>query len=443
MRSALSVGFIVTFFSIALVASLARSESTEDLLIRLLIKKGVLTNEEVQALKKEAEVMLPLPLESQPAVQDAVDTLRDEVRQEFGRRDEESIALSLKVEGEGRWLGQRDVKNKKSGFTSDLFLRRAELGIEAKLVDFLQGRVVLTSEWLGTQKTDHGQTADASLTVDEATLTITNERFPLFYGVVGKRTQPFGAFFSRLVTDSMSQDAYEVKQVGATLGFRHQGTDRASWGKNLSFTLYRGEDQLNHFFESGLFDADAVVRSTSAGLRRETKQVSSFIFASNLSPFKDLTLGTAYLSEPGESRRNQTATIWAGYSRGRMSMEAEFFTALSRERYVLGRTSERFSESFKEKMLVLGLAYRPTKALELATRYGHLWDGGLAEQAKCWSVRNRFSAGAGYTLYERGDIGVQILGEYRFTDYRRGGSGREFAAPNANGVFTKLVVSYK
>jgi hypothetical protein len=347
------------------------------------------------------------------------------------------------VEGEGRWLGQQDMKDKKRGFTSDLFLRRAELGFEAKLVDFLQARLVLTSEWLGTQKTDHGQTADASLTVDEATLAIRSEKFPLFYGVLGKRTQPFGAFFSHLVTDPMSQDAYEVKQIGATLGFRHQGTDRASWGKDFSLTLYRGEDQLNHFFESGLFDSGAVVRSTSAGFRRETKQVSSFIFASSLSPLKDFTLGTAYLSEPGESRRNQTGGIWAGYNRGRMSMEAEFFTALSRERYVLERTSERFAESFKEKMLLLGFAYRPTKALELAARYEHLWDGGLADRAKTWSVRNRFSAGAGYTIYERGEIAVQILGEYRFTDYRRGGSASEFAAPNGNGMFTKLVVSYK
>jgi hypothetical protein len=281
------------------------------------------------------------------------------------------------------------------------------------------------------------------LTVDEATLTLANERFPLFHGVVGKRTQPFGAFFSHLVTDPMSQDAYEVKQVGATLGFKHRGADRANWGKDFSLTLYRGEDQLNHFFDSGLFDASAVVRSTSAGLRQETKQVSSFIFASSLSPFKDLTLGTAYLSEPGDSRRNQTGAIWAGYTTGRLSMEAEFFTALSRERYVLESTSERFREPFKEKMLVVGFAYRPIKALELATRYGHLWDDGLADRAKCWSVRNRLSVGAGYTVYERGDIGVQILGEYRFTDYRKGGSGREVVAPNANGLFTKLSVSYK
>jgi len=439
----MSIGIIGSFFSIVLIASLARSQSTEELLIRLLIKKGIVTNEEVQALKKEAEVMNSLPTEPQSAVQDLVDTLRDEVRQEFGRRDEESIGISLKLEGEGRWLGRQGTKDNKRGFTSDIFLRRAELGLEARLADFMEGRVVLASEWLGTQKTDQGLAADASLTVDEATLTMRSEKAPQFYGVVGKRTQPFGAFFSRLVTDPMSQDAYEVKQVGATLGFRHRGTDMASWEKNFSLTLYRGEEQLNHFFDSGLFDSSAVVRSAAAGLRQETKRVSSFVFASSLAPFKDLILGTAYLSESGDGRRNQTGAIWAGYNWGRLSMEAEFFTALSRERYVLQRTGERYREPFKEKMLLLGLAYRPMKALELATRYGHLWDDGLADRAKSWSVRNRFSIGSGYTIYERGDIGVQILGEYRFTDYRKGGSGREVTAPNENGLFTKLSVSYK
>ena len=156
MRSALSVGFIGMFLSIVLVASLARSESTEDLLIHLLIKKGILTSDEVQALKKEAEGMVPMSPEAQPVVQDVVDTLPDKVRQELGRRDEESIAVSLRVEGEGRWLGQQDMKDKKRGLTSDLCLRRAELGLEAKLIDFLQARVVLTSEWLGTQKPDNG-----------------------------------------------------------------------------------------------------------------------------------------------------------------------------------------------------------------------------------------------------------------------------------------------
>jgi len=440
MRRALAVGFLGMLLLTFLVGTFAQAESTEDLLIRLLVKKGILTEEEIQALKKEAEATTPAI--SQPAPGDLVDTLRDEVREDLQRHDEESIALSLTVEGEGRWRARQDVGNKNSGSTSDLFLRRALLGFEAKVTDFALARLALTSEWLGAQTTDQGQVADESVTVDEGTLTLAKEGYPL-YAVVGKRTQPFGAFFPRLVTDPMSQDAYEVKGVGATLGFRHPGTDRASWGKDFSFTFYRGKEQLNHFFESGLFDPGAVVRSTSAGFRRETKQFSSFILSSTLSPNKDLALGTAYLSEPGESRRNQTGAIWAGYTWGRWAAETEFLAALSRERYVLQSTGERFGTSFKEKVLVLGLSYKPTMALELATRYERLWDNGLADAAETWSARNRLSLGAGYTLYEREDVGVRLLGEYRFTDYRRGGAAREVAAPSQNEAFMKLIVSYK
>lgn len=50
-----------------------------------------------------------------------------------------------------------------------------------------------------------------------------------------------------------------------------------------------------------------VIRSSSAGLRAETKEISSFIFVSNVFPTRDLTLGTAFLTEPGDGRRNQTA----------------------------------------------------------------------------------------------------------------------------------------
>jgi hypothetical protein len=68
-----------------------------------------------------------------------------------------------------------------------------------------------------------------------ATITLQSETgFPL-YLVVGQRTQPFGAFFAHFVTDPMSQDAYEVKQVGATVGY----TARKLWGLDLRVSPLR------------------------------------------------------------------------------------------------------------------------------------------------------------------------------------------------------------
>ena len=435
MRKALAVGVFGVVLLAVLITNPARAETTEEMLIRLLIKKGFLTEQEVQSLQKEAEATAPAV--SQPAPRELVDTLRDEVREELRRRDEESIAMSLALEGEGRWRARRDVGNRNLGSTSDLFLRRALLELEAKVTDFALARLALTSEWKGASTTDQGQAVGDSVTIDEGTIRLSKEGSPL-YAVVGKQTQPFGAFFSHLVTDPMSQDAYEVKQVGATFGFTP-----GIWGADLSMTVYKGEEQSTHFFESGVFDSTAVVRSTSVGLRQETDNLNSFILTSSFSPVKDLALGISYLSEPGDGRRNQTGAAWAQYTLGRLTAETEFAAALSRERYVLQSTGERFGEPFKEKMLILGLSHKPTTALELATRYERLWDGGLADAAETWTARNRLSLGAGYTLYEREDVGVRLLGEYRFTDYRRGGSVREIAAANQNDVFMKLAVRYK
>lgn len=431
MRPMVLAMLTLAVFAVPAVAASA----ADDPLVRLLIKKGILTEEEARAFKEAATTSAQA--EAEPTGRDQIDGLRDEVRQEFTRREKESITLFARVEGEGRWRARRDVGNRDSGSTSDLFLRRAEVGLEFRPRDYLLGRLVVTSEWLGAQTTDQGQEPDDFVSVDEATLTLASEEWPV-YAVVGKRTQPFGAFFSRLVTDPMTQDAYEVKQAGATLGVKP-----GFWDVDLSVTLYKGEEQLNHLFESGLFDAAAAVRSSAAGLRDETDDVSSFLAAATLSPLKELTLGVGYLSEPGDGRRNQTGAVWLGYTWGPVTAEAEFFAALARERYVLAGAGTRFEQSFKEKVLAVGLSYRPLPPVELAARYERLWDGGLADRAETWSARNRASVGAGYTLYARDEIQVRLLGEYRFTHYRRGGAARDVAAPDQQEAFLKLAVSYK
>ena len=406
----------------------------EDKLVRLLIKKGIISEQEYEVLKQEAEAAPAVP---RPMPQDAVDALRDEVRRELQRRDEETIGFTLKMEGEGRWRAHRDVGARRSGSTSDLFLRRASVGLDARPLDFLTARLVLTSEWFGARTTDQGQPVDDKVTVDEGTITLGAEDFPV-YGVFGFRTQPFGVFFPRLVTDPMTQDAYEVKEVGATLGWKSK-----PWDLDLSATVYRGEEQMAHLFASGLFDSTSVSRSTDAGLRAETEEIRSFVVAASLSPLKDLTMGAAFASEPGDDRRNQTLALWARYTLGRVIAEAEFAAALTRERYVLEASGERLGRAFEERIVSLGLTYTLAKPLAIAARFEHLWDEGLARAAEIWSAENRVSVGAGYTLYEREETSARFLVEYRFTGYRRGGAARGLAAPEQNEAFAKLQVSYR
>ena len=433
MRRAWTAGLLAISLLIVLRASPAHAGG-EDKLARLLIKKGIITAQEYAVLKREVEEAAADP---QPTPQDVAEALRDEVRQELRRPDEAAIGVTLRVEGEGRWRAHRDAGDKRSGSTSDLFLRRASLGADAKALDFLTARLVLTSEWLGAQTTDQGQPVDEKVTVDEGTLTLGKEGFPV-YGVLGFRTQPFGAFFPRLVTDPVTQDAYEVKKVGATLGWKP-----GPWDLDLSATAYRGEEQMAHLFVSGLFDSASVVRSTDAGLRAEADDVGSWILAATLSPLKDLVAGAAFVSEPGDGRRNQTLALWTGYTLGRATAEVEFASALGRERYVLQSSGARLRRSFEETMVSLGLRYNLTKPLQVAARLERFWDDGLARAAGLWSAETRVSVGAGYTLYEQEETSARVLVEYRLTSYRRGGAARAAAAPDQGEAFAKLQIGYR
>lgn len=462
---------VVLSVSFALACPVLTTAGTGDeALARLLIKKGILTREEYEALKKEIEraappapapVVAPLPAPAasrEPAAPpiDAesmaalVDRLRDEVREELRRRDVEAIGVGARLDTEVRFRSRRDVGDRRRGSTSETYIRAAEVDVAARPLDWLEGSLVLKSEYAGTDITNQGQPADATPFLDEATLTLRSRAFPL-YGVVGKRRQPFGAFFGdeRWASDPMSKDAYEVNQPGLTAGFFRKFPP-SGLELDLSATVYRQEEQIDHLFASGLFDSATVARSTSLG-RTEHDQLSSFIVSASVTPHRFLTYGAAFLTEPGDGTRNQSLAGWVSRTwLGRLTTEVEFMSALTRERYVRQTTlddgsvtRERLGRTFEEKVLALGVAYQPLRNLLVGGRYERFWDGGLADAAEAWSVRHRGSVAASYTLFERGAISARLIGEYRFSDVRRGGGGRATAASDQNELFGKISVLYK
>ena len=150
-----------------------------------------------------------------------IDRLRDEVREELRRRDIETIAVGARLDTEVRFRSRRDVGNRHhSGSSSETYIRAAEVDLAARPLSWLQGSLVLKSEYSGADTTNQNQPADPTPFLDEATLTLKSPEFPL-YTVIGKRRQPFGVFFGdeRWATDPMSKDAHEINQPGLTVGF--------------------------------------------------------------------------------------------------------------------------------------------------------------------------------------------------------------------------------
>lgn len=331
------------------------------------------------------------------------------------------FTLTGAFEGDFQWSRHADITDKGSDPSSELFISTAELGVEAAFTDWMRGFALLLAEDLGT-----GDETD--VTIDESTLSIEPDGFPL-YITMGKRALPFGVFENNLVADPMTQDAYETNRVGLTLGYK------VPWGSDISFTVYKGEEQMDHLFESGLFDTENVQRAGEEG-----DNVESFILSATAYPVEDhLTVFAAYLSEPGRGRRNNTVDV--GLSAVppnipylvNLRFEAEYMKALQRE------TFEGLQREFKEGVLSASLAYdfvlrkreviggalfRERKAyivsepVSIAIRYERFYDDGLAEEVEVWSVEDRMSAGGRYTFYENGVISAYVAGEYRMTDYR-------------------------
>ena len=78
-----------------------------------------------------------------------------------------------------RWRQYGKLGDRNSGSTSDIFLRDAEVDFEFRPTDYLTGKLVLKSEYFGSDTTDGGAEADSAVVVDEATITFEQEdEFP-------------------------------------------------------------------------------------------------------------------------------------------------------------------------------------------------------------------------------------------------------------------------
>lgn len=407
------------------------SAGVEDELIKLLIKKGVITEEEYRALRRQVEesraVQAPPPAPESPPAVAASPTAA------AAKEAKQIFKVSGTLDNEARWRDERSIGSRGLGSSANIYVRRLLIGVEVAPVDFVTGAVALQSEYVGADRTNQDGSASPTPQIDKAIIGLGRDDFPV-YGVLGWRVQPFGAFYNHLITDPMTQDAYEVKRAGATLGGR-----LPFWDLALSATLYQGETQIKKLFEANLFDTSVVTRTTSEGLRTERDGLRSFNATAAATPWPELKLGLGYLSEPGDNRRNQTGALWGALSVGDATLEAEYMHALAREQFWNRNTGSLLGDPVKERIIATGLAYQLLPKLTLAGRYERFWDDELGSEAAIWSTDHRFSVGGAYTLWKRAGFTVQGLLEYRGSDIER----RSGSVTWRNELFGRLSISYE
>ncbi|MBU0970879.1 MAG: LbtU family siderophore porin [Proteobacteria bacterium] len=317
------------------------------------------------------------------------------------------ITLSGAVELDYSHADDADpADNTQNDSNSDLDIGTIEIGLEARLHEYVTANVLLKGENLDS---------DNKIFWDEVFFTLARDNYPLYF-VGGKRVQPFGAFESLFINDPITQDLYEINASGATAGFLV-----SSLGLDISGTLYRGETLMNRVGETG-YGLDRNPSHTTAN------DVNSFIVNASLALVDDMTLSAFFSSEPGDGHRNTTLGSAFHWEIADFILDAEYIGALGRENH--------FSDNreYREKAWTASLGYQIKEPLLIAIRY----EGFDADKGQAGFLEYRYSLGATYTLFESKNFACNLMGEYRRSEYAPGGS----TDPDLNEFFTRLALEF-
>ncbi len=288
-----------------------------------------------------------------------------------------------------QYVNHKDRTNKDSDSDSSLSVGKAELGVEAKINEWVTAGMLLKAEDVGTGGNDN-------VFIDEALVTIKNEEKSPFYFVVGKRGQPFGRFNTSTISDPITKDAYEVCATGVTVGITP-----GFYSLDFSLTVYKGEHVIDQVSNIG----SAPGRNPGY---TDDKGVNSYIMALSMSPLEGFTIGAAFDSEPGDNSRNNTVNAFAEFSRSGLTLDVEYFAATKREVYVAD------GKRYRENAWSVGLAYRVLNPLELAFRYEKFNNDRAAATG---DFDYTYVIGANYDLFEN----VRLMAEYRRLQEKDGG----------------------
>jgi hypothetical protein len=320
---------------------------------------------------------------------------KDEESQTFEQIFGEKIRLNGGVELNYEYLDVNDADDKDSGSSSDFFVSTAELALRFFFNEWSKTKVVVAAEDVGREG------GNGQVRLDEAIVTLDYRRVPL-YLIGGKTVMPFGVFEDHLIEGTLTEDLYEIDDLGAIIGFTPEFL-----GLDISFSVYEDPQIINNLndFQKGLY------RSR----HRTDEKFKSFIANVTLEPVEDALFLSAYFdSEPGDGNRNESIGGAFTLNYWKFTLDTEYIAALKREKGENGKEN-------KESAGIVGLAFDVTDELELATRYAFFHDDNPGDQDEVLDYR--IVAGFNYSLLELVNFSYLELAtlsfEYRFSKYEK------------------------
>lgn len=278
------------------------------------------------------------------------------------------VVLSGFVEFNYDYVDVSDTADEKSDSTSDLYLSSVEFALRVFFNEWAKAKFVVNAEDIGKEDTDD------QLSLDEAIVTLKLPQVPLYFSG-GKAELPFGVFEDHMISGTLTEDLYEINDVGVTLGFAPD-----FYGLDISLTIYEGQNIIENLEDFGIHEFDPG--------RQKEDDVTSFIASVILEPVADrLYLAAFYASEPGEGNRNRSAGSALTIALWKFILDAEYITALEREKGADG-------EENKENAWFVALAFQPLEDLVLAARYEGFNDDRSGDQDE--TIDYRYLAGFNY-----------------------------------------------
>jgi len=343
--------------------------------------EGKEAKEKKRSVESEHEKMLPQEKgeEEEPAEGSPI----------LSRWPVEKITLGGYIDFDYDYYEVSDVSDKNSGSSSDLGLGSVELELRVFFNKWVKSKIVVAVDDVGKKD------GEEKIKIDEAIFTLKCPRVPLYF-TGGYTVLPFGVFEDRLITGLITEDLYEIEEVGATLGFTPD-----FYGIDVSFTVYGGQDIIENLEDVGTheFSAD----------REEDDDVSSFIANVTLEPVEEmLSLSVFFDSEPGDGRRNLTIGSAFTLDLWKFTLDGEYITALQREKGDNG-------EENKESAWVAGLAFCPFESvpLEFVVRYEDFDDDQKGNQDEI--LDDRYVAGFSYKFLKW----ATFFFEYDYLNYEK------------------------
>lgn len=377
-----------------------------ELLLKLLEKKGIVTEEEVESLRQDMQSISGQTSDQKSTAAKAEEkdkTEKSDDRQADGKPYEVldqilgGIEFSGAVEVEAGYEKYEPSEGESSD-SSNIQLATMEFGVDAAITDLIKSHVLFYYE------------DDEDVTIDEAYISVNTDELcgpedteaPWCFAL-GKMYIPFGAFESHFISDPLTLELGETRETAAMAGLRNNWIGLAGGVFNGDINEVGEEDHIDKYFAAGSFN-----------LPEDT--VSGFGFRAGVSYISDISDSnglTDYMSEEftneTEPFNSEVESFIQGFS---AFVSVTIIEKVMLEAEYLG-TLDEFKENpnFEPQAWNLELAVAPIDDLTLAARYGG------SDKAENFLPETQYGGCISYDIFDNTSLSVEyMLGEFKNED---------------------------